>query len=121
MTTEEIKHELGNWGEEYLAHRIGNQQWDNDLLFGEREGIVQWLTSRKVISRKKGEYKNVIFNYDFIVNLREWKNFERKLELWRELETRRYRATLGEDEYRKSIQTKICTMRKQLNFIKNNS
>lgn len=112
MTTEAIRSELGNWGEEYLRQRTGEQQYDCEMLYGEREGIVEWLHRRGIIGSKEYIYKapahfyprhiqhpgEITNNYYFVKDIAAWKFFERKLDLWRELEGRRHYAEVKERE-----------------------
>lgn len=136
MTTEAIRNELGSWGEEYIRHRTGERQLECAMLFGERRGIVEWLTQRGIIGSKESFYKapdnfypkhrthpgEIKSVYYFIKDIAAWKFFERKLDLWRELEGRRYYAEakekegkLGEDPraWEKEIASKVS-------FIKSN-
>jgi hypothetical protein len=98
MNTEEIKEELGSWGEEYLKHRTDEQQYDCELLYGERQGIVEWLYRRGIIGYEAPDQGQVAIGYYFVKDLSAWKFFERKLELWRELEGRKHYAEVKERE-----------------------
>jgi hypothetical protein len=141
MTTEDIRQELGGWGEEYLKHRTGEQQYNCGILFGEREGILKWLTERQVIGRKEIKYEapahfypkhvkhpgELTIVYHSVKDLSAWKYFERKLDLWRELEARRHYAEVKENEgqlggdphaWEKEIVSKVAKIRSDAKLIK---
>lgn len=137
MTTDAIRNELGNWGEEYLRQRTGEQQYDCEMLFGERQGIVEWLHRRGIIRSEEYTYEApahfypkhiqhpgvITNNYYFVKDLSAWKFFERKLELWREMEGRRHYAEVKEregqlggnpNEWEEEIAGKVLVIKNQL-------
>lgn len=141
MTTEAIRSELGNWGEEYLKQRTGEQQYDCELLYGERQGILEWLSRRGIIGSKEYVYKapahfypkhlphpgEITNNYYFVKDLSVWNFFERKLDLWRELEGRRHYAEVKERErqlggnpreWEEEIAGKVANIKARLKGIK---
>lgn len=129
-TTEAIRNELGNWGEEYLNHRTGEQQYDCEMLYGEREGIVEWLYRRGIIGYEAQDQGQTTIDYYFIKDLNAWKFFERKLELWRELEARRHYAEVKErekqlggdpNEWEEEIAGKVLVIKNQLRGLNKHS
>jgi len=88
MATDDIKSELKNFEELYKNHDTGKRVYDNNLFFGEREGIIEWIISQVIIVRTDfyGD------NHCMIKDLVRWRNYERKAELLQELQSRRCSA-----------------------------
>jgi hypothetical protein len=141
MSTEAIRSDLGNWGEEYIKNRTGVQQYECEMLYGERQGIVEWLARRGIIGSEEYKYKapahfyprhiehpgEITNDYYFIKDISAWKFFERKLDLWRELEGRRHYAEVKEREgqlggdpnaWEKEIAGKVAMIKSRLKGIK---
>lgn len=119
MTTEDIKAELKNFEELYNAHDKGKRVYDNNLFFGEREGIIDWIIAQGIIVRTDfyGD------NHCMIKDLVRWRNYERKAELLQELQSRRCSAEQKErseqigadnDEAKKVLEGKLNDIRGNL-------
>ena len=98
LSTNQIKSELGTWPEEYKAHCTGRPQFDCELLWGEKNGIVNWMLEQGAIGMHRMAYNGSTVHYWAITQLDAWKRFERNLELLRALY---YRQELARKEEKK--------------------
>lgn len=89
FSTEDIKKELGDFEKFYKKYATGVYDYSDSLLFGEDKGIVKYLMSEGIIGEKDSKFTGVKFKYRFITNLPRFDAYERKSQLYRELQSRR--------------------------------
>lgn len=98
MTTEDIKTELGSSFEKmYDKYNTGEKNWNCELFYGERQGIIDMLLKEKIINfttrnNKNDKNETIVTTYWTIRNVERYKKFSRMLDLLRELKYRRIKA-----------------------------
>ncbi len=118
MSTEALKEKLGDFESLYKDHNTGSQNHRTDLLFGERQGIIDWCLQEGWITDygMQGEWRHFAMTKTFL-----W--FEEKLDMLRELNARRQYAEqmnhsgqLGysQDEVQKDRMEKLANIKQTI-------